>query len=362
MRARTHSPLLAAVLCLLAACAHETYPPAFPAEIDVPWAPKNRNPTQRINPMECPPWHPWHPLLSVIPVGEDWSLWEPVTAAKQVCTGTGKRRKCRTVKQDPTTQANQGALVKPDLSHTQGGTSAQTRYPLDGSRERIYKIVTSKQEATYLLLPAGERLAAKLFLNPSQWEVAYGEQRSDARNETVVVKPAPESNPPFNARGMLVFQSGLTLHLFLEAREKPGMLSVSWDLPPPVVPPPPPPDQLPPVFNKDKAYAGYTVTLEEGQKPPWYPTGAVDDGKNTMIRFPTQFDGIRLPVVQGIQQNGSPALVQSRFYQRPEHGAWIYIQGLWPALQVKDAAGITVKLIRRPPKQAQGGWQTTDWQ
>src|SRR5262245_29155342 len=176
--------------------------------------------------------------------------------------------------------------------------------------------------------------------------------RADTRNETILIRPV---TTPLRARCMLTFHSGLTIQLDIEARDKPGMLSVAWDLPLPVEAPPPPPNELPPNFNKDHAYANYEMKLEEGPKPPWYPVGVVDDGANTMIKFPNQFDGIRLPVVQGIQQNGNPALVQSRLFQRPEFGAWMYVPGLWPALEVKDGAGIKVKLIRQPPKQLQGG-------
>jgi len=346
MPSQRHPMLLGMVCACLAACAHTTYPPAFPADLEVPWATNKMARQVLESRLTCPPWHPWHPLLSMIPVGEDWSLWETVRPAKQVCTGKGKARKCRPIKEDAVTQANQGALVRATPAHTKAGLSAQTRYPLDTWRAAIYEIVTSPDEATYVIMPEGERLSMRLVVNPYQWEVAYGESKGDTRTESMVVKPV---TAPLVARGMLVFQSGLRLHLKLVARKQPGMLSVSWDLPP-QPPPPPPPQVLPPEFNKDRAYANYTLELDGKQKPPWYPVGAVDDGKNTMIKFPTQFDGIRMPVVQGIQQNGSPALVQSRLYQRPEHGAWLYVQGLWPALSVRDAAGITVKVVRHTPR------------
>jgi len=56
-----------------------------------------------------------------------------------------------------------------------------------------------------------------------------------------------------------------------------------------------------------------------------------------------------MPVVQGIQQTGKPALVQSRFYVRLDHGAWLYVQGLWHALQLHDGAGMRVKIVRTAP-------------
>ena len=74
----------------------------------------------------------------------------------------------------------------------------------------------------------------------------------------------------------------------------------------------------------------------------------MDDGKNTLLRFRGTLEGIRLPVISGVQQNGSLALVQSRWYVRPEHGAWLYVQGLWPALQLQDAQGLRCGSCARP--------------
>ena len=62
-----------------------------------------------------------------------------------------------------------------------------------------------------------------------------------------------------------------------------------------------------------------------------------------------------MPVVSGVQQNGSLALVQSRWYVRPEHGAWLYVQGLWPALQLKDAQGLRVRVVRQAPHRHRRG-------
>jgi len=167
----------------------------------------------------------------------------------------------------------------------------------------------------------------------------------------VVVRPTAA---PLRARAVLILQSGVAIHLQLLARTQAGMLSVSWDISAlrPVVPPPPTPDQLPPRFDRNRTYEGYTITVE-GKKtpaPPWLPVAVVDDGDNTLVKFPGTLQGIRIPVVQGIQQTGEPALVQSRLYVRPDQGAWLYVQGLWPALRLTDAAGIKVKVVRDVPK------------
>ena len=84
-------------------------------------------------------------------------------------------------------------------------------------------------EATYLLLPQDERLAAKVLLNPEAWEVTYGKSGAEGpRREVVALRPV---QAPQTARALLVLQSGLTIHLKLLAHTKPGMLSVTWDIP-----------------------------------------------------------------------------------------------------------------------------------
>jgi type IV secretory pathway VirB9-like protein len=235
--------------------------------------------------------------------------------------------------------------------HTAYGQSIQVRYPYDLRGQKVYEIHTSPLEFTRLLLPEGEQMAAKLALDPALWEVSYGKTGAEgSRQELIAVRPV---QAPQKGRDMLLFQSGLTLYLQFIATERPGMLSVAWDMPArQMTPPPLPLDQQPPKFDNARAYAGYRLEVDEkaALTPPWLPTAVVDDGKNTLIRLPGTLEGTRMPVVTGIQQTGKPALVQSRLYVRPEHGAWLYVQGLWPKLMLRDGAGLTVALVRQPPQ------------
>ena len=47
--------------------------------------------------------------------------------------------------------------------------------------------------------------------------------------------------------------------------------------------------------------------------------------------------------------NGSLALVHSRWYVRREHGAWLFVQGVHPALHLQDAQGLRVRVVRQVP-------------
>jgi hypothetical protein len=146
------------------------------------------------------------------------------------CTGKGKRRRCRKVPASAVDQTNISAVVKPKAVHTAYGQSIQVRYPYDLRGHKVYEIHTSPQEFTRLILPPDERLAAKLALDPAAWEVSYGKTGTEgSRQELIAVRPV---QAPQRGRDMLLFQSGLTLYLQFVASERPGMLSVAWDMPP----------------------------------------------------------------------------------------------------------------------------------
>jgi type IV secretory pathway VirB9-like protein len=242
------------------------------------------------------------------------------------------------------------AIIKPRAVHTAYGQSIQVRYPYDLRGHKVYEIHTSPQEFTRLILPPDERLAAKLALDPAAWEVSYGKTGAEgSRQELIAVRPL---QAPQRGRDMVLFQSGLTLYLQFVAAERPGMLSVAWEMPPRrTTPPEPPLEQRPPKFDASNAYAGYVLETDKTATltPPWLPEAVVDDGRNTLIKFRSALQGTRMPVVTGVQQTGKPALVQSRLYVREEHGAWLYVQGLWPALHLKDAQGLRVTLVRQVP-------------
>ena len=122
------------------------------------------------------------------------------------------------------------------------------------------------------------------------------------------------------------------------------MLSVTWDIPALAPVPRAGPAARwingPHSLTAQQVYTGYTLDADSNPTtvPPWLPEIVLDDGKNTLLRFRGTLEGIRLPVVSGVQQNGSLALVHSRWYVRPEHGAWLYVQGLQPALRAQGRA------------------------
>jgi type IV secretory pathway VirB9-like protein len=96
----------------------------------------------------------------------------------------------------------------------------------------------------------------------------------------------------------------------------------------------------------------------KGGTPPWLPRTVFDDGRHTFVQLPP-LQGQRLPAVFAKAQTGATVLTQSRLYTqaaKPEAGAWLIVQGLHPALELKDATGLRVTLVRQPTTTlAQGG-------
>jgi type IV secretory pathway VirB9-like protein len=342
------------VLALLVGCAgQETYPPAVPtaeqAALRAEWKP----------PMNC--YVEADDLKGMamtalgpdrVPTPAEWVSWQIKDSTVTTCTGKGKKRRC---KQGPVTavdQANKAAVVKPTIANTQLGTSGRITYDYDPGGNKIYKVVTSPSEATWMTLPEGFRLAADLLLDTKMWEISYAKIGEEGhRQQLIAIRP---KYTEMQTRSVLQLQSGAAIQLALESQERPGMLRVSWVLPElPKGPPPLTPDKIPPVFDNQVAYADYRLTVKsKGSGPAWMPQAVVDDGKVTMIRFPPGMDALRVPVASGIKQDGEPALVQTRLYHRPEHGYWLYVQGLWPAVELRDAAGVIVRAVRKEPPPA----------
>jgi type IV secretory pathway VirB9-like protein len=216
--------------------------------------------------------------------------------------------------------------------------------------EMVYDIRTAPASPTYLVLPAGERLAAPPAVNPDAWAVGVVQMGKEAsRQEAVVIRPLQAGQ---DATTALLFQSGLMLFCTLRSVEKAGMVRVSWDMPAPAVAiePETPITHRPPLMDLGRLHTAYRIEPQGKLTPPWLPVSVVDDGTRTYIKFKEALTYTRAPGVFGLTPQGRTALVQSHMYVlpgQPERGAWLLVQGLWPALELKDNAGLTVRLVRQ---------------
>ena len=100
-------------------------------------------------------------------------------------------------------------------------------------------------------------------------------------------------------------------------------------------------------------HTAYRLEPQGKVTPPWVPVSTFDDGTRTYIKFQEALTYTRAPGVFGVTPQGTTALVQSHMYVmpgQPERGAWLLVQGLWPALELKDGAGLSMRIIRQAPQ------------
>jgi hypothetical protein len=234
------------------------------------------------------------------------------------------------------------------------GGSAMITY--DYQPGAIYVVEVATHAGTHLVLPAHERLRIPPVLNRDMFVVGTGDSPEDETVNDLLALRAKQA-PQRAVNVPLIFRSGLIITVRLVTVEGDPMTLVQWS-----VPETPrkvhdlPMTARPPKFDASRAYTAYTLTVEGKDKltPPWMPVAVADDGSNTLVKFARALDWTRSPVVVGMAQNGKPAITPNRYWTRPEapeEGAWLFVQGLWPALQLRDSAGLTVKIVRQVPQQ-----------
>ena len=346
---------------LLTACtlSNNAYPPALPDPGSMPAAWSNREAfvVQTPPPPELAYQPPARKSGSLIPAQGDWSLWEPAPVTRLICRGRGKARHCTPTASPSVQQAQASALIRPRRSHLGNGASALVTY--DYQPGAIYLVEIAQQAGTHLLLPPGERLRLPPVLNKDMFVVGTDDTPEDETvNDLIALRARKSPQPAVNVP--LIFRSGLIIVLRLMTIDGDPMTIVQWQVPQGQASQTPPPARdlmaTPPKFNPDHAYTGYTLTVEGKDKltPPWMPVAVADDGQNTLIKFARALDWTRAPVVVGIAQNGKPAITPNRYLTRPgapEEGAWLFCQGLWPKLSLRDSAGLTVGITRMPPSE-----------
>src|SRR5262249_35836758 len=149
-----------------------------------------------------PPPPAWMPSIS------EWDGWQ---RAEQVRSTPPRKPHGR---QPAPADSRAGAIVKPP------GGSVMVRYPYKPGV--IYEVHRSPTSPVYMILPAGERLAAPPAVNPDAWVVGLAQMGKEAtRQEAVVVRPVQATQP--DAITGLLFQSGLMLFCKLRAFDQATM-------------------------------------------------------------------------------------------------------------------------------------------
>ena len=274
------------------------------------------------------------PAGAALPAPDEWNSLTPHAPDKR----RGKKRQTAMAANG---RHGEGIVIR-------GPQTAQILFPY--VQDAIYEIPTAIHSATHLILPEGERLASQLTANPEAWAIGYVKQGEEPRRrEIIVARPIQEGRALTTG---IFLESGATIFCRFLVRSQ-AAVSVRWQMPKPEsTTRPMPVNERPPKLDVTRIHAGYRVELLGNVRPPWWPNSIFDDGTKTVIKFTEALTFTRAPAVTGLTQQGTAALVQSHMYVtpgQPEKGAWLLVQGLWPALELQDSTGIKVRIVRSIP-------------
>lgn len=176
----------------------------------------------------------------------------------------------------------------------------------------LYQIYASPGQITDIALEPGEQLTGSGPLaagDTVRWIVGDTESgNGDTRRVHIMVKPTR----PAIETNLVVNTDRRTYLIELRSREKLYMPSIAWfypedrssrsrSLPPtPIIP--------------EMAQRRYRYAIE-GDKPPWRPINAFDDGRKVYIEFSLGIEQGEMPPLFVVGQDGRPELVNYRAFK-----------------------------------------------
>ena len=203
--------------------------------------------------------------------------------------------------------ANAAARVEP---RRDGYFNAVQVFPF--SPGALYQVYASPGQVTDIALEPGEQLTGSGPIaagDTVRWIIGDTESgNGDTRRVHVLVKPTR----PAIETNLIINTDRRTYLVELRSHDKPYMPAVAWFYAEsrtgrPRTPPPTP--VLPNVAQRRYRYA------IEGDKPPWRPINAYDDGRKVYIEFSPGIVQGEMPPLFVIGPEGKPELVNYRTYR-----------------------------------------------
>lgn len=208
--------------------------------------------------------------------------------------------------------ANRAATLEPS---TQAYINAVQVYPFsDGV---LYRLYAAPERVTDIALQPGEAVISVAAGDTVRWTVGDTSSGSgDAKRVHILVKPfAPDLTT-----NLVITTDRRAYHLQLESTASTAMAALSWTYPQ---------DELIAIRRAadearaaapvaagialDQLYFGYAIT---GDKPPWRPLRAFDDGRQTYIEFPPSIAQGQAPPMFVLGPGGDAQLVNYRMSGR----------------------------------------------
>lgn len=204
--------------------------------------------------------------------------------------------------------ANKAAIQEPS---THGYINAVQVYPFtDGA---LYRLYAAPEQVTDIALQPGETLISVSAGDTVRWVV--GDTTSGTGNDKqvhVLVKPFA----PGLITNLVIMTDRRSYHLELESTDHTSMAAISWTYPQ---------DQLVALQQQNRqadtvASVAENVALTNlhfrykitGDRPPWRPVRAFDDGSRVYIEFPSRIDQGEAPPLFVVGPEGDNQLVNYR--------------------------------------------------
>ena len=202
--------------------------------------------------------------------------------------------------------ANGAARVEP---RREGYFNAVQVFPY--SPGALYQVYVAPGQVTDIALEPGEQLTGSGPVaagDTVRWIIGDTESgNGDTRRVHILVKPTR----PAIETNLVVNTDRRTYLIELRAHERPYMPSVAWFYPESrgkslrALPPVP---VLPEIAQRRYRYS------IEGDKPPWRPVNAYDDGRKAYVEFSPGIVQGEMPPLFVVGADGKPELVNSRAY------------------------------------------------
>ena len=205
-------------------------------------------------------------------------------------------------------RANREARVQPSRY---GYVNATQVWPYASGA--LYQVYTSPGKVTDIALQEGEQLTSVSAGDTVRWVIG---DTTSGSGETARVHILVKPTRPALRTNLVVNTDRRTYHLELAATLETWMASVSSDHPQ---------DRLLAIEAAPRVEPGAAATAEipverlrfryaiSGDKPPWRPISAFDDGSKVYIQFPAAIAQGELPPVFVVGPGGESQLVNARF-------------------------------------------------
>jgi type IV secretion system protein VirB9 len=217
--------------------------------------------------------------------------------------------KARADRRPPTSRveaANRDALREPSSA---GYVNAVQVYPF--AEGAVYRLYAAPERVSDIALEPGETLVAVAAGDTLRWIIGDTTSGAGAARRThILVKPSA----PGLATNLVITTDRRSYHLQLDSTAKTAMAAISWTYPQ---------DQLIALDRSGPASAPqgpqtlavgdlrfrYTIS---GDRPPWRPLRAFDDGRQVFIEFPESLGQSEAPPLFVLGREGGVELVNYR--------------------------------------------------